>query len=338
MFDLLKLLVDNSRSLTSDMQAWFSQYPPDAPWNIYSDYCVGNEEKANDSFSFVITLKHDTDKNFSEYIANVAPKDLKKTRQASEGLISYLNCPVAFSVSFIVQRESKLLRDFITDDNIYSFCLGLQELIAIWSTEPGVDTEYWQRIDKALGSFALDVTRKKFNAKLARQVLLTSTFAAFLFLTLYKLKEPAFLRWVTDRDASFEKYNEVAFDIAFVLFLVLRQQLGSIRDPNKPQFIFAYPFMDSKTDYAEHVRLPDYLAGFCADIKLPSMEFSHTKFEKIFGEAIINSPNNVMIQVLGDKTKITTRTLGFMSNEILVPDDFDTMNSSEIDNLFGSTD
>jgi hypothetical protein len=64
MFDLLKLLLDNSPSLISDMQAWFMKYPPDAAWNIYSDYCVGNPDKANDSLSFVITLKHDSDKNF----------------------------------------------------------------------------------------------------------------------------------------------------------------------------------------------------------------------------------------------------------------------------------
>ncbi|WP_235199967.1 GCN5 family acetyltransferase [Pseudomonas monteilii] len=311
MFDLLKLLTDNSPSLTSDMRAWFRQYPPDAAWNIYSDYCVGNSEKANDSFSFVITLNHDTDKNFSEYIANVAPKDLKKTRQASEGLISYLNCPVAFSVSFIVERESKLLRDFITDDNIHGFCLGMQELIASWLGEPGIDKQYWERIDKALGDFASEAKRKKFNAKLARQVLLTSTFAAFLFLTLNQLKEPAYIRWITDRDATFEKYNEVAFDIAFVLFLVARLQSGIVKDPNKPRYIFAYPFMDGKTDYAEHVRLPDYLAGLCADIKLPSMEFTHTKFEKIFGNAIINSTNNVVLQILGNPEKITARRLAF---------------------------
>ncbi|QAX83240.1 GCN5 family acetyltransferase [Pseudomonas sp. DTU12.3] len=311
MFDLLKLLTDNSPSLTNDMQVWFEKYRADAAWNVYSDYCVGNTDKANDSFSFVITLRHDTDQNFSEYIANVAPKDLKKTRQASEGLISYLNFPVTFSVSFIVERESKLLRDFITNENIHDFCLGLRELIALWSAEPEADREYWKRIDKALGEFAFDVKRKKFNAKLARQVLLTSTFAAFLFLTLNQLKEPSHLRWVTDRDATFEKYNEVAFDIAYILFLLFRLQSGAVKYPNKPQFLFAYPYMDGKTDYAAHVRLPDYLAGLCADIKLPSMEFSHTKFERIFGDAIINSTNNVVLQILGNSEKITARRLTF---------------------------
>lgn len=311
MFDLLKLLTNNSLSCISDMQAWFKQYPPDAAWNIYSDYCVGNPDKANDSFSFVITLKHDTDKNFSEYIANVAPKDLKKTRQASEGLISYLNCPVAFSVSFIVERESKLLRDFITNENIYGFCQSARELISSSRDEPNLDINYWQRIDKDLGSFSLEVGSKKFNAKLARQILLTSTFAAFIFLILNQLKDPAYIQWVTDRDAAFEKYNGVAFDVAYLLFLVARNQFGTVKNPNKPQYVFAYPFMDGKTDYAEHVRLPDYLAGLCADIKLPSIGFTHTKFNKIFGNAIVNSANNIILQVLGNSEKITLRRLVF---------------------------
>lgn len=311
MFDLLKLLNDNSLSLTHDLANWFEQFPPGAAWNLYSDYCVGNTEKANDSFSFVITLKHDTDLNFSEYISNVAPKDLKKTRQASKGLISYLNCPVAFSVSFIVERESKLLRKFITDKNMHDFCVDLRELICMWAAKPGSDKRYWQRIDKALTDFAFDVKRKNFNSKLARQLLLTSTFAGFLFAKLNKLKAPSNIRWVSDRDATLDKYNEVAFDISFIFFLCLRSQYGGGKDPNKPQFQFAYPFIDGKTDYAEHVRLPDYLAGLCADIKLPSMEFSHAKFEKIFESTILNSTNNVVLEVLGNSEKITTRRLSF---------------------------
>lgn len=78
----------------------------------------------------------------------------------------------------------------------------------------------------------------------------------------------------------------MVFDIAFVLFLVARLQLGSVKDQNKPKYIFAYPSMDGKTEYEEHVRFRDSLAALCANIKLPSIEFTNTKFEKIFGNAI----------------------------------------------------
>lgn len=150
MFDLLKLITNNSASLTRDVEAWFEKYRADAAWNIYSDYCVGNKSKANNSFSFVLTLKHDTDKNFSEYIANLAPKDLKKTAKLRRGLspTSTARWRSAFRSSL---NDSKLLRDFITDDNIHGFCLGLRELVASWSDQPRADKEYWRRIDTALG-------------------------------------------------------------------------------------------------------------------------------------------------------------------------------------------
>ncbi|HDW2321751.1 TPA: hypothetical protein RLT74_005444 [Klebsiella pneumoniae] len=312
MIDLLKLLYDNNLSLTCDLANWFEQFPSGAAWNIYSDYCVGNTEKANDSFSFVITLKHDTDQNFSDYIMKVAPKDLKKTRKASNGLISYLNCPMAFSVSFIVERESKLLRDFITDKNMKDFCVDLKQLITMWAAEPESDRQYWGRIDKALTDFNYDIQHKSFNSKLARQLLLTSTFAGFLFAKLNKLKSPSIIRWVSDRDATFDKYNGVAFDISFIFFLFLSSKYNGTRDSNKPKFLFAYPFIDGKTDYAAHIRLPDYLAGLCADINLPSMEFSHSKFDMIFESAILNSVNNIVLEVLGSPEKITTRRLSFI--------------------------
>lgn len=311
LFDLLRLLNENTPSVIRDMDEWFQGFPADAAWNVYSDYCVGNPDKASDSFSFVITLNHDTDENFSEYISSVAPKDLKNTRQASEGLISYLNSPVAFSVTFMVERESKLLRKYITDENMIDFTSDMRGLIAQLINEPGVDITYWQRIDRALAAFSADVGHKGFNSKLARQILLTSAFASFLFVVLNRLKAPARIRWVTDRDATFERYNEVSFDIAFMFFLLVRSNDGIPAEPNKPRFEFAYPFMDGSTDYAEHVRLPDYLAGLCADLKLPGIEFSHAKFETIFGGAIINSRNNLLMEVLGSAEKITTRRIGF---------------------------
>lgn len=240
LFDLLRLLNENTPSVIRDMDEWFQDFPADAVWNVYSDYCVGNPDKANDSFSFVITLNHDTDENFSEYISSVAPKDLKNTRQASKGLISYLNSPVAFSVTFMVERESKLLRKYITDENMIDFTSDMRGLIAQLINEPGVDITYWQRIDRALAAFSADVGHKGFNSKLARQILLTSAFASFLFVVLNRLKAPARIRWVTDRDATFERYNEVSFDIAFMFFLLVRSNDGIPAEPNKPRFEFAY--------------------------------------------------------------------------------------------------
>lgn len=49
-------------------------------------------------------------------------------------------------------------------------------------------------------------------------------------------------------------------------------------------------------------------------LKLTSMEFSHTKFERIFGDAIISSTNNIVLEILGNPEKITARRLTFKSD------------------------
>lgn len=42
------------------MEKWFSPYPRGAAWYVISDYCIADAKKANDAFSFVIVLNHDT--------------------------------------------------------------------------------------------------------------------------------------------------------------------------------------------------------------------------------------------------------------------------------------
>jgi hypothetical protein len=71
--------------------------------------------------------------------------------------------------------------------------------------------------------------------------------------------------------------------------------------------------MDGKTEYAEFVRLPDFLAGTLADIKLPQMMFTHRKFPPIFDRVLVDSPNNAIVELLANKDGVTSRRIGFGS-------------------------
>lgn len=129
MFELINLLDTVYRTISDDLEAWFEQFPQGVAWNIFSDYCIGDPKKSNDTFAFVIVLNHDTQANISEYIAAVAPSDIKGSRTASEGLISYLGCPVVFSITYLVEKNSKLLRDYMTDDNILGALADMREIV-----------------------------------------------------------------------------------------------------------------------------------------------------------------------------------------------------------------
>ncbi|MDX8455201.1 hypothetical protein RFM98_20830 [Mesorhizobium sp. VK9D] len=309
MFEFLGLLDRSYRTVAEQLERWFAPYPAGVAWNVFSDYCIGDPRKANDAFAFAIVLNHDTQANISEYIAAVAPSDMKGSRSASEGLISYLKSPVVFSVSYIVERQSKLLRDYITDENIIGSLPELRELLAVIAKTTPDRAPYCQAVDKRLVAFELDMKRRNRNSCLARQIHLCAAFAAMLFKHLNAKKAPGHIRWISDRDAMFDKYDKVTFDLAFIYFQLLRELEAQV--PPQPEFLFGLPGWDGKNNYNEFIRIPDYLAGTLADISLPSMAFTHDKFRPVFESVFVNSPNCALIEVLGSREKITTRRVGF---------------------------
>jgi hypothetical protein len=74
---------------------------------------------------------------------------------------------------------------------------------------------------------------------------------------------------------------------------------------------FGQPGMDGLNEYAELIRLPDYLAGTLADMSLPELEFSHDKFPPIFSQVFVNARNNAIIEVLAERGGVTTSRIGF---------------------------
>ncbi|MBY5441866.1 hypothetical protein ELH91_07930 [Rhizobium leguminosarum] len=314
MFELLGLLNTSYRTVALEMEQWFAQYPSGSAWNVFSDYCIGDEKKANDAFAFAIVLNHDTQANISEYIAAVAPSDLKGSRSASEGLIRYLKSPVVFSVSYIVERQSRILRDYITDENIIGALPDLRQVMAQIVKEAPGTAPYYTSVDRRLAAFEQEMKRKKRNSNLARQMFLCAAFAAMLFLHLDATKDPLTIRWISDRDAMFDKFDRVTFDLAFIYFQLLRRQTGKIS--YYPEILFGMPGWDGKNEYNEFIRIPDYLAGTAADISLPSMTFTHDKFHPIFDNVFVNARNAALIEVLGSKEKVTARRLGFSTPPI----------------------
>ncbi|MDW9620232.1 hypothetical protein [Sinorhizobium meliloti] len=309
MFEFLNLLDTVYRTIAADMERWFEPFPDGQAWNVFSDYCIGDPKKANDTFAFAIVLNHDKQANISEYISAVAPSDMKGSRSASEGMISYLKSPVVFSVSYLVQRQTKLLRDYITDDNINAALDDLRQVVAHIMEQHPEKVAHYRAVDKRLAAFQVEMKRRARNSGLARQIFLCAAFAAILFSHLDAKKMPSYIRWITDRDAMFDKHDKVAFDLAFLYFHLHRMFAG--KNAFRPEFLFGLPGWDGENEYSEFVRIADYLAGTLADITLPAMTFSHDKFRPVFNEVFVDAPNAALIEVLGSKERITARRVAF---------------------------
>lgn len=73
MVDLLPILMSATRTVQQLMQHWFAAYPAGMPWTVVSDYCVGDEGKKNDVFSFVVIANHDKTARHGAGIVSALP-------------------------------------------------------------------------------------------------------------------------------------------------------------------------------------------------------------------------------------------------------------------------
>jgi len=310
MFDFIQLIEKSSQTVHSDFRRWFGSIPAAATWNVLSDYSVGDSNKQNDAFSFVILLNHDKFENISSYIAAVAPKDIKASRNPSKGLLDYLSCPVSFSLSFVVERQSSYLKDAITVGEMKGLTEALREVVREWAVAEPPNAAYYGALDRRLKLLAAELAGKP-SLKLLRQIFLVASFAAIVLGMVNDAKSPLAIRWISDRDAMFDRHDGIAFDLAWLFFQMMRRSKGGVIDLRRPQFAFGTPGMDGVTEYAEFVRLPDFLAGTLADMKLPQMMFTHRKFPPIFNHLFVDTLNNAVIEIVTAPDRVTSRRIAF---------------------------
>jgi len=325
MIDLLPIFLAATKTVQQRMTKWFSGYPGGMPWTIVSDYCVGDDGKKNDVFSFVVIANHDKTENICEYISAVAPRDLKKVRQVPHGLMHYLACPqpVTFSVSFVIDRGAALLRDYLHVEHMASFipdaCELVEELQKNSPAGVSVNPEYFGQVLRRLNLFGKDLARKQLNAKLSRQIHLASGFAATMFYLVTQSTQVGYLRWISDRDKLIEHNDTVVYDLAYLYFVLMSSSQPGLTSSaqgnlilNLPKIFFELPEKTGKHRFDALIRLPDYLAGTMADIG-PDMSYSKEKFGEMLHKVFVESPNNCVVQLASTGDRITASYVQYRS-------------------------
>jgi hypothetical protein len=321
--DLLPVFIKASKTIQQLMKQWFSGYPAGMPWTIVSDYCIGDEGKKNDVFSFVVIANHDTTDNISAYLSAAAPNDIKNVRPIRLGLKQYLICPkpIRFTVSFVIDRDAALLRDYLKVEHMASFIPDACELIETFrrNSPPSasLDPAYFDEVLQRLRTFEKDLARKQVNAKLSRQIHLASGFAATMFYLVTQATGAGYLRWISDRDKLIEHNETVVYDLAYLYFMLMSSSLPDLEHTAEgllildlPKTMFELPNPTGKHRFDPLIRLPDYLAGALADIG-SDMSYSKEKFGEMLHDVFINSSNNWVIQLSSDGEKITARSVRF---------------------------
>jgi hypothetical protein len=299
-----------------EMECWFSELPDDAAWYVVSDYCFGDKTKNSDTVSFSILLNHDKIENIKEYIRAFAPKDIKSTRTVSEGFIQYINSPVIFHITFMIDRKTKYMKDYATKENMEDFLSYFREFVSEIDKNSSFDDGFTASVIKRSYEFERDFKSKNINLKLSRQIYLVSVFVSLVFYYLNRIKNPSHIKWVSDRDAISKRYDGFIYDLSYFLFLSeVSQEVGNKDGTktllHKPQFIFPVKEELEGGKYDELIRIPDYLAGTLADLNMDTGEFTKDKFYTVFFDSLVGSKNHSVIQIYGNGERLSSRRIGY---------------------------
>lgn len=311
---LIPLRETLNKSALSDLSNWFSDMPENAAWYVISDYCFGDKTKKNDTVSFSILLNHDKIDNIKEYINHFAPRDIKSTRTISMEFLQYINSPVVFTFTFVIDRQTKLLRDYASVENMLSFLAPYREFVENIALNSTYKAGYVDGVLKRSQLFEDDFKKKNFNSKLSRQIYIVSAFASLVFEFLAITKKPEFIQWISDRDALAERYDGFVYDLSYFLFLssysqYMKPSESSLLMLDKPKFIFPEPTKSGKNFFDELIRIPDYLAGTLADLDIENNVFSRDKYNTVLLGSMVNSQNHVILNVSGSGRELTCRRL-----------------------------
>jgi hypothetical protein len=298
MFDVIVALQKVlDRSAKKDISAWLAPLSKGAVWHVISDYVFGDPDR-HDTASFVLLLHHDKLDAILSYIDNQAPVDIKKSRSASEGLIRYLTSPVAFSFTFVLDEGDKILATYAP---VPAMIEGLQELssiVASMDANTGQRNPYFSQVQKRLTGF-MDDLKHKGNAKLARQVFLVATYAAVVLNYLDLSAEPSQVSWVSDRDAILQRHDGIVWDLATIMFYMIKGHRISVADGehtaiDKPTLLHIRTDESGENFLDPLIRMPDYLAAAASDMNLGTFGFSHPKLASIGSACFSKAANSVL--------------------------------------------
>jgi len=315
MFDLIQVLQETlSKSALEDLSAWFGKYPKRAFWYVVSDYVLDDPNK-HDVVSFVILLGHDKQEVILDYIQAIAPTDIKHSGSASEGMIRYLNCPVAFSFNFVLDEEKpSFMSSYAKPENMLlelESLLGFAERMGQVSIDTG---DYFKQVEKRIKRFIQEL-KQKGNQKLARKIFILATYAAVVFDYLDIIAEPEVLAWVSDRDAMIDRHDGVVYEIATLAFYVLKFARTDGASIAIPRLIHTMQEITGVNMLDPLIRMPDYLAGTIADMNLECFEFSHAKFEAVAKGCLMGQKNHVVARVKWTGSDFTVHRLTWQTHQ-----------------------
>lgn len=265
---------------------------------IFSDYCIGDENKPNDVFSFTIMPYDDWFDNLRNEIRNLSKKDIKEKQSIEPEFISYLKNRRLFHLNFIInERKGITRREDIDEKQVVSTMLENTDLMLDkWIINTPSNADYFREIKKKMSAIKSEMQKKAPNYKIFRDTILLSLLAGYICYLLVKEAKPEIVSWFSDRDKMVDVYGRVAYENFGMNYHGLCEKNGISSEITK--ICVGIPATNNAGDlwFDEMIRIPDHFAGTLADWDIDNNLNSKDKFVSMIEGAMADNHFCVIIE------------------------------------------
>lgn len=293
MLNVLEVLNDSfHKSSINDLECYLADNLGHTKWLMFSDYCLGDKNKANDAIAFTIMPYDEHLEILKDRIASLSPTDIKRKRKVNEDFIAYLNERRLFHIAFILKSTKGLItREGVAQRALIAADMdGFMNMLDKWSENTPTQSEYYNGVKKKLVLVKQELSKKSANFTLFREVLLVPFLAGYISYLFTKLNDAKIFGWFSDRDRLFEAYDKLAVDLFAINHSSICQK--NLVDNSVTQIVIGLPSGGDNESvwYDELNRLPDHIAGVLADWNLITNTCSSPKFASLInGFFAVNS-------------------------------------------------
>ncbi|BBT15094.1 hypothetical protein WP8S17C03_11430 [Metapseudomonas otitidis] len=267
-------------------------------WWLFSDFCIGDKDKPNDTFAISICPAFEHPEVLVERIKGAIPQDLKKTRDIEEAATEFLKDGRMFHFVFVVEGRKYFFGE--TPDSRLNksrlFCQQAFDLLVEFKAPKDVLKPFRQLLQESKA--------KSFNFNLLTNVVLFSSMMSFLNCMLINHAGAKLIGMFPDRDKIeswcssiyshlIDNYTQGVLELVEGRSFDYTLKRGVPSDQNV-----------KNNWYDEFIRVPDYMAGVVASWDIDLGTIGEGKHELLFMRNIVDSENVTVLRVKFDDSMI----------------------------------
>lgn len=273
-------ILDNLNNYFHHNQYIYPQFK--SKWLIYSDYSMdNNSNKPNHVITYII-IPYAFENELDKLIGKELTKDLKhiKIKSVKPYFSQLLNSGLIFSISFILEKNRVILGTNQDEkkNNLKNWLAEIEECL--------LEKDKYKETIKKINVIRNKQNSSNYNYSLLEDIFLVSFLSGYVaFLIKKNCSETKIMGWFSDRDDKLTKEDNICTDLFYLFYIFICNYSGIAIDPSE-KIYYGVPEPSNKMWYDNLNRIPDYIAGSFADLKLNDIHPINNKFTTIMYKAI----------------------------------------------------